>query len=51
MAAPTIDFAQTRFPIAVKSDLPDGAPTSPTSCSVFIGGTTATMTNYRTGSN
>ncbi len=26
MAAPSIDFAQTRFPIAVKSDLPDGRP-------------------------
>ncbi len=26
MAAPAIDFKQSRFPIAVKSDLPDGRP-------------------------
>ena len=26
MAAPGIDFDQSRFPIAVKSDLPDGRP-------------------------
>ncbi len=26
MAAPSVDFQQTRFPIAVKSDLPDGRP-------------------------
>jgi hypothetical protein len=26
MAAPEIDFAESRFPIAVKSDLPDGRP-------------------------
>jgi hypothetical protein len=26
MAAPTIDFEHSRFPVAVKSDLPDGRP-------------------------
>jgi hypothetical protein len=26
MAAPAIDFDRSRFPIAVKSDLPDGCP-------------------------